>query len=246
MHKQHIKKAIKNQNHFERSRGILTCAQKSVITPICQHPPNNIPALLIMQFNEMFEYQYRARGQSTKILGLNITSYSFTSNHVEILNTKANNMVTLMLCMKGASRKTKLHLIKALIIPTLTYPDTVLLTCSPTSFHTLQRPLNRALKWVFDIFYPRRITARRLHEAAGIKPINQIIWERGKRQWEKIMSGEAADHEYANSIVNDPSYTSHHVRFPSSYGRSMLNEPPPIFTQNDVGSNAVQLYYNDV
>ena len=148
----------------------------------------------------------------------------------------------LLLCMRELSRRAKLHLVKAAVISTLTYPDTILLTCSKASFYKLQKPLNRALKWVFNVNYPQLVTAKSLHERARLKPMNQIIYDRGKAMWDKILDGTAGDQNYANEVINKE-YTHPHSWFPSSYARSRLADPPPIYTVNDIKTREAIQYY---
>ena len=123
--------------------------------------------------------------------------------------------------------KAKTHIVKVLVISTLTYPDTVLLTCSPSGFHTLQKALNRALNWVYDIRYPTVVRARDLHLRAESKPINQIIYQRRRNMWDKLLDGTAANQTYANELINYRNFTNPHSFFPSSYDRSRLAVPPP-------------------
>ena len=91
MHRHHLIKTIKNENEFERSRGIITCVPKSVITPIQQKIKDNVLAL--RQFGETLEYPY-LKGK-TKILGLKISSTSFTASHIETISQKAGNIVSM-------------------------------------------------------------------------------------------------------------------------------------------------------
>ena len=222
---------------------------KSIITPIAQQVTQPIAQqvaqiyLNFSQFGENLSYPYLGAGNSTKILGLHITSRSFTVNHVLKLNTKANALVSLIICLRELPIKAKIHLVKALIISSLTYPDTILLTCSPSGFYNLQKPLNRALKWVQGVYYPEVVTARELHVRSKIQPLNQIIYHRGRKMWDKILDGTAADQDYANTLVNNDNYTKPHTWYPSSYGRSRLPEPPPIYTSDDISTRAVKDYY---
>ena len=107
----------------------------------------------------------------------------------------------------------------------------------------LQRVLNKALKFVFNAFWPNVITARALHIRAKIKPINQILHNRASKIWSKIEDGTAGDINSFNSIKNLPFPRPHH-NFPSSYLRSKKDEPPPIYTKNDCHSAEVIAYYN--
>ena len=225
LHRAQIVNTIKNENVFERKRGILTCVAKSIITPIAQRLTTMY--LEFNQFNEHHRYPFLTPGASTKILGLYLTANSFTATHVTELHKKADSIISMLYCMGNLDAKAKIHIVKALVISTLTYPDTVLLTCSPSGFHTLQKALNRALKWVYDIRYPTVIKARDLHLRAEMKPLNQIIYQRGRNMWDKIMDGTAADQIYATELIQRDDFTNPHSFFPSSYDRSRLAEPPP-------------------
>ena len=238
-HKLKVTEAIKNQNKFEKTRGILTCVEKSIITPVAQHTRGHLE---FIEEGENLKYPYLIKNAATKILGLNITFSSWTSRHVQIIKKKAILMKCALYNFTSLDQKAKLHLVKALIIPSLTYPCTPLNTCSPTNFWHLQTVLSSSLKWVFNIRYPVVLTAKALMEKAKLKPLNIIIYNQAKRIWDKIESGEAADLETFN-YVNDIQIEKPHSWYPSSYMRAQKAEPPPIYTIKDVQSRTVRHYY---
>ena len=231
---------LKNKTDLKKNRGILTCVEKSIITPIAQNTKGHLE---VEEGYENLKYPYLERDKSTKILGLNIKHNSWTNSHVSIIKGKATVIRYALWSLTSLNLKAKLHLVKALIIPTLTYPCTPLNTCSPAKFWELQSILNRTLKWVFNVRYPEVFTAKALMEKAKLKPINIIIYNQAKRIWDKIESGEAADLATFNSINNLPTEKSH-AWFPSSYMRAQKDEPPPIYTMKDVQSNIVKNDYN--
>ena len=239
-HKYQLLRAIKNYNNFESKRGILTCVEKSIIIPLAQKIEGNLT------FNHngiRLSYPYLPPGETTKILGLNISARSFTTKHVTAICIEANQIVSSMYKLKEMKTEDKLILIKAFVISKLTYPDTILCTCSPRSFLKLQRVLNRALKFAYNIHYPVVATARSLSARANILPLNQIIYIRAKKMWHKIESGTAADLDTFTSIRDMP-INNPHFYFPSSLNRIQKAMPPPIFTVDDCVSPNTQAYYN--
>ena len=133
---------------------------------------------------------------------------------------------------------------KALIIPTLVYPVTPLNSAPITGVLDLQRVLNKALKFVFNARYPDLVTMRELHTRAKLKPINQILHNRAKATWDKIESGTAGDPDMFNRIKRIP-IVKPHFNFPSSYRRTLKEEPPPIYTKEDIYLIEVQNYYRN-
>ena len=240
MHKTKVTTAIKNQNAFERSRGILTCVEKSIITPIAQLTGGNLE---FKDGDETLKYPYLKRFRSTKILGLNITYSSWTNKHVEVIAAKGRQVVIGLRCMSALSGKSKLHLVKALVIPSLTYPCTPLNASSIGCFTQLQTVLNQALNFVYNNKYPNLTPSRVLHQRAKIKPINQIIFKQAKNIWNKIESGNAGDENTFRMIMREEQGPPHRW-YPSSYSRAQLDKPPPIYTIADGSKPEVRRYYN--
>ena len=148
-----------------------------------------------------------------------------------------------MYSFRTLSHKTKLLMIKTLIVPTLTYPCAPLNTASISKTLELQRILNKALRFVYNIYYPDLTSMRELHQRAKIMPINQYIHTYSKNVWEKIENGIAADQNIFNEITN-LQMDKPKVRFPSSYARSKLNTPPPVYVEPDTHHPNVVRYYN--
>ena len=239
-HEDHILEAIQNQDFFERTRGILTCPEKSVITAMGQHHPD---FLEYDQGVDTIRYNYLKGGETTKILGLNISNRSWTAHHSRIAASKANTITSLLYSARGMSQKDKLYLVKTLIMPTLTYPCVPLNTCSIACFAKLQAALNRALRFVFGVRFPAMPTARSLLHRAKIKPINQVLHKRAQNLWRKLELGTAGDIGTYNLVSQTP-IAHPHFWYPSSLNRARMELPPPIFTAKDSATPEVAAYYD--
>ena len=222
-------------------RGILTCVAKSVITPVAQVIGGSLE---FDEGGETFKYPYLNKGSSTRILGLNITNSSWQTKHVTELVRKGGQIARELRCMTGLSQKAKLHLIKALVIPTLTYPCAPLNACSAARMGELQIVLNKALNFVYNNRHPNMVRLKTLHERAKINPINITIYKLSKNTWDKIEAGTAGDRETFTNIMSEPQGTPHGW-FPSSYSRAQLAEPPPIFIKKDSIKPEVKRYYKN-
>ena len=241
-HRYHTTEALQRQDRFERTRGIMTCPEKSVITTVSRTEKGG-PIKYPLQ-NETVEYKYLASGDTTKILGLNISKFSWTAQHVNKIAINANRIVSLLYSARHLSYDSRLLMVQALVIPTLTYPCTPLNTCSIASFAKLQTPLNRALKFVFKIRYPETPTAKSLIERTKILPINQIIHKRASNIWNKIRLGIAGDSDMYKKL-DESELTKTNRNFPSSLKRAQKDLPPPIFCHADITNFNVKNYYNN-
>ena len=237
-HPYDLNDAIVNQNIFESKRGILTCPEKSIITTIGggTYQP--------FQVDDGTEYPRLAKGATTKILGLHITNYSFTSRHVKECVKKAKAYLFHLTCLRDLSIPTKLTLLKAYIVTTLTYPVIPLNTASISSLYQLQTIQNLALRWVYQVRYPQMATNKELHQRAKIQPINILIHQRAKTIWDKIRAGEAGDIETYERIT-DIQFRDYYKYFPSSLKiANKRREPPPFYNIEDTQTHRAQRYYS--
>ena len=239
-HPRELRSAIISQNNFERNRGILTCPEKSVITPINRYEHERLE---VNDGNSIVHYPHLARQATTKILGLHITPHSFTSRHTDEAVAKATSMLGEMMSLHGLGIKAKTLFVKSLIIPTLTYPCIPLNTASISNLYKLQKVLNKALKFTLNTYYPQIFTNRSLHQKLDIKPINQIIHNQAKSIWEKIEDGRAGDVATYN-LIDDMEVTKYYNNFPSSLNISRKGEPPPIYGPSDCHLPEVLDFYN--
>ena len=144
----------------------------------------------------------------------------------------------------GLDHRSKLILVKTLIIPILTYPVTPLNTASAHGMVSLQKVLNRGLRFVYNTKWQDMTTSRSLHLRAKIFPINITIHNRAMQVWNKIGNGIAADIETFRTITS-LDYNKPNSWFPSSYTRAQKAEPPPIYTYRDTRSQRSIRYYKD-
>ena len=240
-HLHHINKAIVSQNNFESTRGILTCSEKSIIIPFGFKLPKEVK--VPFQGNTLV-YPSLQGAASTKLLGLSVSSRSFTAPHIKISRAIANNILSSLYSLRGLDQRSKLILIKTLIMPILTYPVTPLNTASIFGMVSLQKVLNRGLRFVYNVKWQDMTTSKSLHLKAKISPINVTIHNRAVQVWEKIKNGIAADIETFRTITS-LDYNKPNSWFPSSYTRAQKAEPPPIFTRRDTHSRRINNYYKD-
>ena len=97
--------------------------------------------------------------------------------------------------LRGLDPRSKLILVKTLIIPILTYPVTPLNTASAHGMVSLQKVLNRGLRFVYNTNWQSMTSSKSLHLRARVLPINQTIHNRAMQVWDKIKNGIAADVE---------------------------------------------------
>ena len=88
--------------------------------------------------------------------------------------------------------------------------------------------LTGLLKWCKGYIILLYFTARDLHARSRLKPLNHLVYHRGRRMWDKILEGTAADQGYATTLINNADYTNPHSWYPSSYDRSRLPEQAKI------------------
>ena len=196
-HERELKRAIINQNDFEKRRGILTCPEKSIITPIGRRPRHRVA---VDDGTSIVHYPHLAQGATTKILGLTINNHSFTSRHIQAATDKAKLFLLHLRMTNDLNTASKTLLVKSLILPTLTYPCIPLNTASVTGLYQLQVIQNKALRFIYNSRYPQMETNRSLHLRLNIKPLNQVIHNQAKAIWEKLEDGRAGDIDTFNEI----------------------------------------------
>ena len=212
-----IEKEIKNINNYEKLWKIRTNTQKFTLLPIAIQKTekvningNNIP------------YKKEA-----KVLGLKINNRGY-NKHVKEVNNKASIALNTIQKFSKLSTNIKLHLVKACVLPILTYPAYVLNALPKTQIQKLQTTQNRALRYVHNERYPYTKNTIELHEMTNTEPINKIIHLRGNQLQHKL-THVLQDPTYTNTIHDHDQYRNH-----SWFRKPITNitkqTPPPKYT----------------
>ena len=78
--------------------------------------------------------------------------------------------------------------------------------------------MNKALRYVYKIRYPDTPTCKSVLEMAKMKPINQTIYWRSQKIWDKIERGIAADISVYNEILKIERFSEKsHFKFKELY-----------------------------
>ena len=226
-HRDDIIDAIKLQNDFEFREGLMTEPTKSWILPICRRT-----ALPV--FVDGTEYKTVHKGVS--LLGLKLSSWNFITHQVQYNANKAKIALASLYRFKDFKSKDKLQLVKAFVLPHLTYPEIPLHTASEAQLIKLQVKQNNSLRFVYSKKLNDRISNERLHSMKHVMlPLNQVLYWRAKSTWGSIRDKNAADYDMANQITMTPIINEHRY-FKSSYKyvNDYTDETDPIYgTKNN-------------
>lgn len=137
------------------------------------------PALVLVN-NKPVDF----RPQGT-ILGLKIPSRGFTP-HVTERVAKALVALTRLFWFWDLESRIKLHLVKALVIPILTYTPVPTHALSTKSISWLQKVQNAALNFVYNIRRGESRMMRGLHQAASLPPLNVHLHHMAVEVWRQM------------------------------------------------------------
>ena len=140
-------------NNFEKEWKIRTNLAKFSVIPLA----TRTPAPLIVEGDDV---GLSMRGS---LLGLSVSTGGYTG-HVSQRVSKAKAALTKLYRFRDLATGLKLHLIKALVLPILTYPPVPLHVLSKTAISRLQKVQNSALRFAFGT---------RLHQL-GIAPRGRV------------------------------------------------------------------------
>ena len=170
-----IEKEISHINKYELKWKIKTNTTKFTILSIAlkKTTPVNIEGNLIPYSNK------------ANIIGLKLGIHGF-SIHVADISNKATLALNTLRRFDKLDTNIKLHLVKACVLPILTYPTYTLNALSKTHIFSLQRIQNKAIRFPFNDHYPYTTTTKELHLRSNIEPINITLHKRGNKIKQKI------------------------------------------------------------
>ena len=119
------------------------------------------------------------------MLGLEITRTGYRK-HVKQLEIKTKKELAKMWRIREMSETNKRKIYQALIHSRLTYPPVPLHCTSDTAMKTLQRVQNRGARFITSIRRSDRKTNKYINDKAGLRPLNDVLYERALKTWEKI------------------------------------------------------------
>ena len=160
------------------------------------------------------------------ILGLQFSSQGIQT-HVTKIKQKAEHTLSILRRFASMPERIKLHLIKALLLPQLTYPSYPLNAISHSNMIKLQRVQNKALRFVYNDRYPYTHTNEYLHRKADMPPINIVLHNRGNKTKNTLIT-HIRDNIYTR-IINTNNRTEHGW-FRKPYTRLTSPEPLPLYT----------------
>ena len=211
-----IQREIMKINKYEKQWKIMTNTNKFKIIPLAvrKTKPINIDNQIIPYANE------------GSILGLHINRRGI-SNHLRHIKYKANIALNTIKRFNKLTKNIKLHLVKACVIPILTYPNYTLNSCAKTEIKALQRIQNKALRFALEYRSHHQIKISDLHEIANIDTINVILHKRGNQTKDRIIN-IIQDEKYTE-IVQD-NIIQEHGWFRRSTTQLNKAVPEPIYT----------------
>ena len=232
VHDMEVIKAVQIMNDFERNEGLITEPQKSWLLSFgTPHPP--------LVKVDGHEYQTPPKNVG-RLLGHHFTHNNMITKQVEMQAHKAACKLGTLWGFRRASTRIKVHVIKALVFPHLTYPCIPLHTAGPKQMGILQSKQNAAIKFAFNISWYDFISAKDLHNRFRFKfkPLNQVLHLRAQQTWDKIKSGIGADPEQfkiINETLAPEPDEKYDKSFPSSLDLAEKDEPPPLYTYSGSG-----------
>ena len=123
---------------------------------------------------------------TNKVLGVIFDKNLCFNHHISQKVSIAKATLSNLARFRGSAQRTKLHLYKALILPTLTYCPLAVSLIAKTNLLKLQVIQNKALRFVLDTRWDDFRTAQSLHEECNILPINLTIHHRLLKNLEKF------------------------------------------------------------
>ncbi|CAL4166322.1 unnamed protein product, partial [Meganyctiphanes norvegica] len=193
-HELEITTAIKRQNDFEYREGLISEPTKTWILPIIK---TKNPSIIIDN------KKYVIAKKNPTILGLNLRRRSFIKAQAVRQSNSARTELDKLRTLGAMDTKSKLNLIKSLVITRLLYPVIPLHLACKDSMGMLQKVQNDAIRFAYNIYRHNMISNEKLYKLKHkILPINQELHIRAGRIWKKIENGTAADKKTFDKIIS--------------------------------------------
>ena len=220
-------------NQFEHREGLITEPAKSWIMPI-----GSVKEPYIELGGHVYTKPPNGVG---RLLGHHFTWRSMVNKQVELQKLKAGRTLNTLWGYRRAKTKTKVHVVKALVFPHLTYPVIPLHTGSDAQIGKLQSVQNDSIRFAFNVGWYDFISSEKLHNRFRYKfqPLNQVLHWRARKTWDKIRAGTGADPEQYRILTENlepESVEQYDPFFPSSLVLSNGPEPPPLYTYKPSGN----------
>ncbi|KAG0727852.1 RNA-directed DNA polymerase from mobile element jockey [Chionoecetes opilio] len=199
---------------FEEEWRIKTnLAKFSVIPMATQNPPP------LMVDGRVVDFQ-----ASGTVLGLQVSSRGYVS-HVTSRVRRAKSALFTLYRFRDLDAGLKLHLVKALVLPVLTYPPIPLHALSRTAISKLQRVQNAALRFVVNHRWDDFVTMESLHESVDLPAINVRLHHMASQVWLR-MQEEDWEQFLVLQELSDAAPDRSHGWFPRSL-RALRDDPDP-------------------
>ena len=213
-----VEREITKINYFEKKWKIKTNTNKFTVIPLAikkTHP------ITINGVNKPYS-------KEGKILGMNINTQGI---HPHIKHTKRTALaaITTIKRFYKLSTKIEIHLVKACVLPIITYPTYPLCAMSKTTVLSLQKIQNKALRFAYNEKYPYTKNAEQMHQLSNLKPINVMLYNRGDKIRQKLMN---TLHDEAYNTITTDNNTNSHTWFKKPYVELTKNPPAELYTSS--------------
>ncbi len=207
---------IEKINEYEKKWKIKTNKNKFKIIPLAVKKKNDIVI-------DGTPIQY---SESGKVLGIRIGTSGYNKHLKETAN-KGTHALRELQRFYALSTKIKLHLVKAFILPILTYAPIPLITASNTNLKKLQVVQNKGLRFAFNERYPYNQNTRTLHTTANIEPINYRLYLQAEKVFNKLTDQRE---EIFTTLLEDYEEERNHAWFRKTKTILERGPPPKIYT----------------
>ena len=137
---------------------------------------------------------------SCKVLGVSFDKNRCFAGHIKTKIALAKNTLSNLARFRGSSTRTKMHLYKALVLPTLTYCPLVVSLVSQTNQYKIQAIQNKAIRFATNTHWSEFRTSESIHDELNLLPINVILHLRIVKQLEKFRNIHNTKFEFMEAL----------------------------------------------